>query len=101
MGKWSLFGDGGWTLNPGAGNRNYGFGGLALTRSVMRRLCIGGEVYHQTVDAIDTRNNTGLGLGASWALTEEWSLVGSGGPLVENRSTVARYAAHIALKFHN
>ena len=101
MGKWSLFGGGGWTLNPGAGNRNYEFGGLALTRSMTRRLSIGGEVYHQTAAAIDTRSSTELGLGASWALTKKWSLIGSGGPLVQNHAIAGRYAAYVALEFHN
>ena len=101
IGKWSLFGGGGWTLNPGAGNRNYGFGGLAVTRSVTSRLSIGGEVYHQTADAVDTRTSTGLGLGASYALTKKWSLIGSGGPLVQNRSSAGRYAAYVALEFHD
>lgn len=101
LGKWSLFGGGGWTLNPGAGNRNYGFGGLALTRSVTNRLSIGGEVYHQTADATDSRTSTGLGAGASWSLTKKWSLIGSAGPLIQNRSTAGRYAAYLALEFHN
>ncbi len=101
QGKWSLFGGGGWTLNPGAGNRNYGFGGLALTRAVSNRLSLGGEVYHQTADAVDTRSSTGLGLGASWSLAKKWSLIGSAGPLVQNRSTAGRYAAYLALEFHN
>ena len=101
LGKWSLFGGGGWTLNPGAGNRNYGFGGLALTRSVTNRLSLGGEVYHQTADAIDTRTSTGLGVGASWSLTKKWSLIGSAGPLIQNRSAAGRYAAYLALEFHN
>lgn len=40
--NWSLFGGGGWTLNPGAENRNYAFGGLAVTRQVIKSLSMGG-----------------------------------------------------------
>ena len=101
LGRWSLFGGGGWTLNPGVGNRNYGFGGLALTRSVTKRLSVGAEAYHQTADATDTRSSTGLGLGASWSVAKKWSLIGSAGPLVQNRSTAGRYAAYLAVEFHN
>ena len=101
MGKWALFGGGGWTLNPGTGNRNYGFGGVALTRTVTKRLSLGVEVYHQTADSIDARTSTGLRLGATRGIARKWSLIGSAGPLVQNRSTAGRYAAYVALEFHN
>jgi hypothetical protein len=58
-GAWSVFGDGGRTLNPGAGNRDYSFGGIAVTRQVAENLLLGGELYHQTADAIDTRSSCG------------------------------------------
>ena len=86
IGPWSVFGGGGWSLNPGAGNRNYGFGGIALTRQVAKALSLGGKVYHQTADAVDTRATTGLGLGASWQIAPTWSLIGSGGPLLGHRA---------------
>lgn len=101
LGSWSLFGGGGWTYNPGAGSRSYEFGGLSLARQVTRRLIMGGEVYHQTADAVDTRSSTGLGLGASWQIASKWSIIGSGGPLAEHRSTAGRYALYLALEFHN
>jgi hypothetical protein len=101
FGPWSLFGGGGWTLNPGAGNRNYGFGGIALTRQVARTLSLGGEVYHQSADAIDTRSNTGLGFGASWQVAPKWSIIGSGGPLIQHRAAAGNYAAYVALEFHD
>lgn len=101
IGRWSLFGGGGYQINPGAGNRNFGFGGVALTRAVARNLSVGVEAYHQSADSIDARSTTGVGLGANWQVAPHWSLVGSGGPLVSHRDTVGRYAAYLALEFHN
>lgn len=101
LGPWSLFGGGGWTYNPGADSRNYTFGGVALTRQATKRLAVGGEVYRQTADAVDTRSSTGLGLGATWQVASKWSIIGSGGPLVGHRSTSGRYAFYVALEFHN
>jgi hypothetical protein len=48
-----------WTLNHGAGNRDYGFGGIVVTRRVTENLSPGGELYHQTANAIDTRFTAG------------------------------------------
>lgn len=101
FGGWSLFGGGGWTLNPGAGNRDYGFGGIALARQVSKRLSLGGELYHQSADAIDTRSSTGLGIGASWQVARRWSIIGSGGPLIQHRATAGTFAAYAALEFHD
>ena len=47
FGPWSLFGGGGYTINPGAGNRNFWQSGLALTRNVTPRLSLGAEITHQ------------------------------------------------------
>ena len=101
FGPWSLFGGGGWTLNPGAGNRNYGFGGIASTRQVTRTLSLGGEIYRQTADAVDSRSITGLSVGATWQIAPDWSIIGSGGPLLEHRSRQGLYAFYLALEFHN
>lgn len=101
MGAWSLFGGGGWTFNPGPGNRNYDFGGLALTRAITPSLTLGGEIYHQTANAVDTRSSTGLSIGASWQFAPKWSLIGSGGPLIAHRAATGDYAFYTALEFHD
>ena len=101
LGRWSVFAGGGWTLNPGTGNRNYGFGGIAVIRQVTKSLSLGAELYHQTADAIDTRSSSGLGVGASWQVAPKWSIIGSAGPLIQHRATAGGYAAYVALEFHN
>ena len=42
-GAWSLFGGGGFAINPGDGNRNYWKGGLALGRELSQNLLVGCE----------------------------------------------------------
>ena len=98
---WSVFGGGGWTLNPGPGNRSYGFGGAAVTRQVAKRLLLGAEIYHQGASAVDARASTGLGIGASWQVAKRWSIIASGGPLIQHRATAGEYAAYVAIAFHD
>lgn len=79
-GPWSIFGGGGFAINPGAGNRNYWTGGIAATRTLSQRLLVGVEVDRQGADAIDGRASTSLGLGAIRQLGGPLRLLFSGGP---------------------
>lgn len=79
-GKWSIFGGGGYAINPGAGNRDYWTGGIALKRQISNRLLLGIEGDRQGPDTIAGRASTRLGLGAIYHLVGPLSLLASGGP---------------------
>jgi len=85
LGPWSLFGGGGYTINPGAGNRDFWQSGLALTRDVTPRLSLGAEITHQSPDAIGARSTTALGAGGIYRIQGPYSLLFSGGPVLEHR----------------
>lgn len=80
FGKWSVFGGGGYAINPGAGNRDYWTGGVALTRQLGERLLLGVEADRQGPDAIGGRAATSLGVGATYDLPGPLRLLASGGP---------------------
>lgn len=84
FGPWSLFGGGGYALNPGAGNRNYWTGGVALTRQLGQRLLLGIEVDRQGADQVGGRAATSLGIGAIYDLPGPFRLLASGGPVLED-----------------
>jgi len=83
FGPWSLFGGGGYTLNPGPGNRDYWRTGLALTRTMTSRLSLGAEITHQGPDTAGARASTALGAGGIYRLAGPFSLLFSGGPVFE------------------
>jgi hypothetical protein len=101
LGAWSLFGGGGLAINPGRGNRDFGFAGIAVTRRVTSALSLGGEAYTQGADTVGGRSTAGLGLGATWAVAGHWSIIGSGGPIVAHSDTTGRYAFYVALEYRN
>ena len=98
MGPWALFGGGGYTINPGAGERNFWLTGIGLQRALTARFALGAEIYRQTADADDARRFTGVNLGALYKLADHWSLIGSAGPGIEHARTQGRYSFYVALK---
>lgn len=85
FGPWSVFGGGGYAINLGAGNRDFWQGGVALTRSVSKRLSLGGEATLEGADAAGARRTAALDIGGIYKLAGPFSLLVSGGPTWENR----------------
>lgn len=98
FGPWSIFGGGGYQLNPGPGNRDYWLQGLTVTRTVSKKLTLGAEIYHQGPDAFDAKPFTGINVGASYKLKAPFSLLFSFGPGLQNARSEGRYTFYTALK---
>lgn len=80
VGKWSVFGGGGYAVNPGSGNRDYWSGGVAVARQIGKRWLIGVEADRQGPDTDDGRASTSLGVGAIVDLKPPFRLLASAGP---------------------
>lgn len=80
FGKWSIFGGGGYELNPGEGNRNFWQAGIAVTRDVARGVSLGAELTRQGPEADDAQTVTSLGLGSIIHIRGPYSLLLSAGP---------------------
>jgi hypothetical protein len=97
MGDWSLFGGGGYTVNPGRGNRDFWLAGAALTHNVSKRLSLGVEATRQGPDAVGAGAVTTLGAGGIYALRGAFSLLISAGPEFERGRDRAGWHGYIAL----
>ncbi|MDA5192934.1 transporter [Govanella unica] len=96
-GPWSIFGGGGYAINPGAGNRDYWTGGIAVTRHFGERLLLGLEADRQGADTIDGHASTSLGLGGIYQMKAPFRLLASGGPTFEDHGGPAGFHAFLAL----
>ena len=85
FGPWSVFGGGGYQINPGAGQRDFWQGGGAISRSFGKRLSLGAELYGQTRDATDGGAYETVNLAATYKLVKHWSLLTSAGTHLEPR----------------
>jgi hypothetical protein len=95
----SLFGGGGFTVNPGTGNRDFWQAGLALTHEFSKTLSAGAEVTRQGADTIDGTAQTRAGLGAIVQLSDHYALLISGGPAWADRRTGYHAYAALGLDF--
>lgn len=86
-GDWSVFGGGGYQINPGAGQKSFWQGGLAVTRAFGKAFTLGGEVYGQGKDARDGTGSVTLNVASTYRFTEHWSLLASAGPVRHSDGT--------------
>jgi hypothetical protein len=98
VGKWSVFGGGGYDINPGAGNRDYWTGGLGISRAIGDKASLGIEIYSRSSDAVGGASFAGVNVGATYKLVEHWSLLASFGPGIRNAASEGRYSSYFALK---
>ena len=97
FGAWSIFGGGGFAINPGAGNQDYWTGGIAITRQLDDRLLLGVEADRKGADTLDGRASTSLGAGAIYQLKAPFRLLASAGPTFEDGATGAGFHMFMAL----
>lgn len=96
-GKWSIFGGGGYAINPGQGNRNFWTGALAITRQLSDRLSAGIEVQREGADSVGGGGVTRLGVGGIYTLGGPFRLLASAGPSFTDRVPGAGFHSFIAL----
>lgn len=80
IGKWSIFGGGGYEINPGEGQRDFWQAGMAVTHDLGRGVTVGAELTHQGPDADDAEPSTLVGIGSIVHIRGPYSLLLSAGP---------------------
>jgi hypothetical protein len=95
FGSTSLFGGGGYEINPGPGNRDFWIAGLALTDDFSDRLSMGAELTYQTSDVAGGASALGANIGLIRKLGGPFSLLLAGGPSFSDGQT--GYHSYLAL----
>jgi hypothetical protein len=95
---WTLYGGGGYWINPGFANKNYGFAGVALWRKITPSWQVGVELFHQTSFAAHAPQNTGFNIGTIYGFSERWHLLSSIGTGVQHRNATNQISFYIALQ---
>jgi hypothetical protein len=98
FGAWTTFGGGGFTNNPGQGNRDFVSYGWALQRQLTSNFALGGEVFGQSRDSVVDHPATAVGLAALYDFNDNWHLIGSVNTGVINRAD-DEYSFNLAVKW--
>lgn len=95
----SIFGGGGYMLNPGNGNRDFWQAGIAATHDLNKTFSIGGEITRQGPDTVGATSQTRAGLGGIVQLSDHYALLFSGGPTWADRGTGYHLYGALGLNF--
>jgi hypothetical protein len=95
----SLFGGGGYMINPGAGNRDFWQAAVAITHDLSKGVSVGAEVARQGPDTPGGTAQTRAGVGSIVHLAGPASLLVSGGPTWADRRTGYHFYAALGLNF--
>lgn len=95
---WTVYGGGGYWINPGFGNKDFWFYGVALWRSVGESLHLGVEVFHQTANVVGGKDSTGVNVGAVYDLSERWHVLSSVGTGLQNVSATNQFSYYAAIQ---
>src|SRR5580698_10574034 len=77
FGPWQMFGGGGYTNNPGPGNRDFANYGIALQNQVTKELALGVEFFGAEKDSVDSHPTSAIGIAALYDFSDLWHVVGS------------------------
>ena len=95
----SLFGGGGYEINPGPGNRSFWQAAAALTHDVNDKWSVGAELTRQGSDTVGGTAQTRAGLGSIVKLSDHDSLLFSGGPTWADHRTGYHIYGALGLSF--
>ena len=95
----SVFGGGGYTINPGAGNRNFWQAALAVTHDLSDKVSAGAEITQQGPDTVDGTAQTRAGVGSIVKLSDHYALLFSGGPTWADHRTGYHFYGALGLFF--
>jgi Putative MetA-pathway of phenol degradation len=97
-GKWTMYGGAGYRINPGIGNRNSQFLGATALYQVTQSLQLGGEMFHETPNAVDGRSTAAFNLGGVYKLLSRCNVLFSAGRTLRTAGSANQISAYLALQ---
>ena len=94
FGPWTVYGGGGYGINPGAGNWNWGYGGMVAQLQVSKAVLLGTEVYHRTAMELLGQADTAFNLGAVVDFSSHHHLLFSAGRSISGPTEFQAYVAY-------
>lgn len=93
FGDWTIYGGGGYGINPGSGNENWGLGGAVVQYQLLKKVALGGEMYHRTTMETGGRGDTAFNIGTVIDFNEHQHLLFSAGRSIDGPTDFQAYVA--------
>ena len=90
--KFTTYGGVGYWINPGTGKKNSIFSGWELQYDFSKVVTLGGELYFQSADAVDSKSVTAVNIGGSINASPKMHFIFSIGHSLTNESFYSSYA---------
>ena len=69
--QWTVFGGGGYNINPGPERKNWWFTGVGVTRELTPEWTVGVEIFHTTPTDTGAKDNTAFNVGVIYNISEQ------------------------------
>jgi hypothetical protein len=89
--KWTVYGNVGYVVETGKGERNYWYEGVCLNREITKRLELGGEITENSLPPVDGYSNLLFNLGGTWQLSEHFNLLFTAGRSIHGDTQFMAY----------
>jgi hypothetical protein len=93
FGPWTMYGGGGYGINPGRGSRDWTFLGLVTQCQVRKDVMIGTEFFHHTATQEGGRADTAFNLGTVIDFGDQYHLLFSAGRSIDGPTEFQAYVA--------
>lgn len=93
--QWTMFGGGGYNINPGPDRLNWWFAGLGITRELDPTWTIGAEIYYTTPEGQGLKNSTAFNIGAIYNISDMHHLMISAGRNLINARENNEFSTYI------
>ena len=89
--KLTTYGGIGYWINPGSNNKNSIFSGWELQYDFSQVVTLGGELYFQSADAVDSKSVTAFNIGGSINISQKMHIIFSFGHTLINENFFSSY----------
>src|SRR5579885_1877955 len=96
LGAWIPYGGGGYWINPGPDNRNWGFVALGAIRVIDETWSLTGEVFHATSSKVGIKSQTGFDVGTRVNINPKHHVVFAVGRGLQNAADTNEFTAYLA-----
>lgn len=97
LGRWTVYGGGGYAIEAGQGNENSWFAGVAALRQITDRFALGGEIFYKERTRIGQPSGTTISLGGSYDMTERYHVYFSVSRGIQNASVNNEMNGYLSL----